>query len=70
MILGYPFLRVFNPDINWVEGKLKEGRVILQSTHFKWICSLVAKAAKTYTKTGQLARHTWVFLRKVNFAER
>jgi hypothetical protein len=69
MILGYPFLRVFNPSIDWMEGKIAEGKVTLQSTHFKWICSLVAKAAKTYTKTGQLTEHTWIFLRKVDFAE-
>jgi hypothetical protein len=70
MILGYPFLRVFNPSINWTEGRIAEGKVTLQSTCFKWICSLVAKAAKTYAKTGQLVEHTWAFLRKVNFAER
>jgi hypothetical protein len=70
MILGYPFLQVFNPNINWAEGMLREGKVTLQSTCFKWICSLVAKVAKTYAKTGQLAGHTWLFLRKVNFAEK
>jgi hypothetical protein len=70
MILGYPFLWVFNPNIDWAEGKINEGKVTLQSTCFKWICSLVGKAAKTYAKMGQLAEHTWLFLRKVNFAEK
>jgi hypothetical protein len=70
MILGYLFLQVFNPNINWAEGKINEERVTLQSTCFKWICSIVAKAAKTYAKTRQLAEHTWCFLRKVNFTER
>jgi hypothetical protein len=70
MILGYPFLWVFNPNINWTEEKINEGKVTLQSICFKWICSLVAKVAKTYAKMGQLAEHTWLFLRKVNFAEK
>jgi hypothetical protein len=25
MILGYPFLQEFNPQINWTEGKLEGG---------------------------------------------
>jgi hypothetical protein len=70
MILGYPFLQVFNSNIDWAEGTLREGKVMLQCTCFKWICSLEAKAAKTYAKIGQLAGHTWLFLRKVNFTEK
>jgi len=34
MILGYPFLREFNPQIDWTEGELKDGTVALQSTKF------------------------------------
>jgi len=34
MILGYPFLGEFNPQINWSEGKLQGGTVMLQSTKF------------------------------------
>ena len=37
MILGYPFLREFNPQINWSEGKLQGGTVMLQSTKFRYL---------------------------------
>jgi len=35
LILGYPFLRMFNPQIDWVKGKLKEGKLQIQSTLYK-----------------------------------
>jgi len=37
MILGYPFLQEFNPQIDWTEGKLKGGTVALQSTQFQYL---------------------------------
>ena len=42
MILGYPFLRDFNPPINWTKGELVNGPVTLQSARYKYIKSLFA----------------------------
>jgi len=44
MILGYPFLQEFNPQINWAEGKL-EGRIVaLQSTKFQYLKRIFRQA--------------------------
>jgi len=37
MILGYPFLQEFNPQIDWTEGELKGRTVALQSTKFQYL---------------------------------
>jgi len=37
MILGYPFLREFNPQIDWSEGKLKGRTITLQSMKFCYL---------------------------------
>jgi hypothetical protein len=37
MILGYPWLATFNPEINWTEGKIKELKLQIKTT------ALVAK---------------------------
>jgi len=44
MILGYPFLQEFNPQINWTEGKLKSGTVALQSTKFQYLKRIFRQA--------------------------
>ena len=37
MILGYPFLWTFEPRINWRQGDLIDGEVVLQSSNYKYI---------------------------------
>ena len=33
-ILGYPFLREFNPRVNWAKGQLQEAKgVVIQNAH-------------------------------------
>ena len=39
IILGYPFLREFNPPVNWVKGELLKGPVTLQSARYKYLKS-------------------------------
>ena len=34
-ILGYPFLRTFNPEIDWEKGELKAGKVGLETLSFR-----------------------------------
>jgi hypothetical protein len=36
IILGYPWLREFDPPLNLKEGKLKEGQVLLETLTRKW----------------------------------
>jgi hypothetical protein len=54
MILGYPFLREFNPWINWTNRKLEGGNVTLQSTKLKYLRWVFRRAGETLQKTGQL----------------
>jgi hypothetical protein len=69
MILGYPFLREFNPWINWTDGKLEEGNVTLQSTKFKYLGWVSRRAGETLWKTGQLPEWIIEFLRCINLAQ-
>ena len=36
IILGYPFLYVFNPTMNWQKGVLSEGEVSIQTPRYKY----------------------------------
>jgi hypothetical protein len=47
-ILGYPFLRTFNPEINWEKGELKAGKVELETLSFR-------KAQKNVQRVQQAA---------------
>ena len=47
-ILGYPFLRIFNPIINWETGRLKDGDVKLETLSFR-------KAQKNVLRTQREA---------------
>jgi hypothetical protein len=40
MILGFPWLAMFNPEINWAEGQIKGPKIQLKTT------ALVAKEHK------------------------
>src|ERR1700730_15071186 len=43
-LLGYPFLREFNPKINWATGQLQEAKgVIIQNAHINTIRWSAAK---------------------------
>src|ERR1700747_3040349 len=41
IILGYPFLERFNPKIDWSEGRLTEGPVVIQTAMFKHLDRMV-----------------------------
>jgi hypothetical protein len=69
MILGYPFLWEFNPQINWTNGKLEGGDVTLQSTKFKYLGQVFRRAGETLRKTGQLPEQIIAFLRCTNLAQ-
>src|ERR1700682_1264598 len=69
MILGYPFLREFNPRVNWTEGKLEGGSVELQSTKFKHLQRVFKRANETLRQTGRLPTKVVAFLRRTNLAQ-
>src|SRR5882672_10318845 len=69
MILGYPFLREFNPQINWSKGKLQGGTVSLQSTKFQYLKRLFKQAEGALKQTGRLPRKLVAFLRHTNLAQ-
>jgi len=69
MILGYPFLQEFNPQINWSKGKLEGGTVTLQSTKFRYLRRLFRQAEGALKKTGQLPERLVAFLRQTNLAQ-
>src|SRR5712672_3791947 len=69
LILGYPFLRMFNPQINWVKGKLKEGRLRIQSALYKHLDQLVERLQRKARKMGNLRQDEAVFIRRTTIAQ-
>jgi hypothetical protein len=69
MILGYPSLREFDPQINWTDGRLEGGNVTLQSTKFKYLGRIFRRAGETLQKIGQLPEQVIAFLRCTNLAQ-
>jgi len=69
MILGYPFLQEFNPQIDWTEGELKDGTVALQSTKFRYLKRIFRQAEEALKRTGQLPDRLVAFLRHTNLAQ-
>jgi hypothetical protein len=69
MILGYPFLREFNLQINWTNGRLEGGNVTLKSTKFKYLRQVFRRVGETLRKTGQLPEQIIAFLRHTNLAQ-
>jgi hypothetical protein len=68
--LGFPFLRKFNPVIDWKNGILKEGRVTIQSVMFKHIDKITSLLQrKALKQIGPLKEDEAVYIRKINFAQ-
>src|SRR5579863_8651788 len=42
-----PFLREFNPQIDWAKGELQHGAVTLQSARYKYLKGFFQRAEKT-----------------------
>ena len=69
MILGYPFLREFNPQIDWAKGELQHGAVALQSARYKYLKGFFQRAEKTMARTGEMPDTLKAFLRRTNLAQ-
>jgi len=69
LILGYPFLRMFNPQINWEKGKLKEGKLRIQSALYKHLDQLVERWQRKAHKMGNLRQDEAVFIRRTTIAQ-
>ena len=46
IILGYPFLYLFNPTIDWQQGRIEEGGLSLQTPRYKYHYRDIAKVQK------------------------
>jgi len=58
LILGYPWLRHFNPSVNWEEGIVKEAPVRLETPWYKFQKWKEACIAKTnYAQEWAIAAH-------------
>jgi hypothetical protein len=68
--LGYPWLKEFNPPLNWKEGRLKKGQVVLETPMRKWV---LFKQQRMFLHTLQAKR--WaepddeIIIAKTNFAQ-
>src|SRR5487761_1514341 len=69
MILGYPFLREFNPPVNWVKGELPKGPVTLQSARYKYLKGAFRRAEKAMAHTGEMPDKLVAFLKRTNLAQ-
>ena len=69
MILGYPFLREFNPPVDWVKGELQNGSVTLQSARYKYLKGTFRRAGKALAHTGAMPEKLVAFLRCTNLAQ-
>src|SRR5579863_10004499 len=69
MILGYPFLREFNPQIDWAKGELQHDAVMLQSAWYKYLKGFFQRAEKTMARTGEMPDTLKAFLRRTNLAQ-
>src|SRR5712672_2608374 len=56
LILGYPFLRMFNLQIDWVKGKLKEGKLQIQSALYKHLNWLLIGDRRRHVRWGTYNR--------------
>ena len=45
ILLGYPFLKRYNPTINWKKGTM-EGELVIQSAAYKYLGKYVAKTIR------------------------
>ena len=65
IILGYPFLYVFNPTIDWQQGKVKEGSINLQTPRYKYRYRDIAKVQKeAIARVGKPGEEEAIYMRR------
>src|SRR6201990_193298 len=65
IILGYPFLYVFTPEVDWKAGKLLEGEVSLQNPRYKYRIRDVLKIQKeALAKVGVPKEGEAIYMRR------
>ena len=70
LILGFPFLHKFNPQVNWRKGVLKEGTVTIQSAMLKHVNKITSQLQlKALKQLGAPKEGEALYLRKVNIAQ-
>src|ERR1700756_2879346 len=70
LILGFPFLHKFNPQVDWRKGVLKEGMVTIQSAMLKHVNKITSQLQlKALRQLGAPKEGEALYLRKVNIAQ-
>ena len=69
IILGYPFLRQFNPRINWVKGKLKKGPLRIESAWFRRIDTFLKLWQYKAAKFSELKEGEAVYVRRTTISQ-
>src|SRR6266403_3331481 len=65
IILGYPFLYVFNPEVDWQQGKLKGGDVTLQTPRYRYRYQDIARIQRAaLAQTGRPKKGEAVYLQR------
>ena len=69
-IFGYPFLYLFNPDIDWQEGKLLGGLIQLETAQFsqaeQWVNEYQEEA---HQRAGKLGHEEEIWVRHTSVAQ-
>jgi len=71
LILGYPFLEMFNPKINWTKGEMKEGHLTLESAAFKHLNKyMIRTIQRGINKVGKPKEGEAIYLKKASIAQK
>ena len=70
LILGYPFLRVFNPRVDWRRGKLLGKPITIQSAMYKHLDRMIARwQIKAIEQLGKPKEHEAIYVRKTTISQ-
>jgi len=72
-LLGYPFLREFNPQVNWTQGKLHEAKgIIVQQNIYapkrNIACEIIRIQHEAIKQVGPLKPGKTIYMRQTTFA--
>jgi hypothetical protein len=70
LILGYPFLRTFNPRVDWRKGKLLGGMVKIQSSMYKHLDHIVTRwQIKALKSLGKPKEGKAIYVRRMTISQ-
>jgi hypothetical protein len=70
LILGYPFLYTFDPDISWREGRVRDGKIkILSSRQTSKAHEILKLQRAAIRQCGRPRGDQAIYMRRTNFAQ-